>query len=281
LGKSQTPAAQSTKENGGSSSEVAVVEESRGSTSEEPPHTDPRTFPDLSLVLPCYNEASHFADSIREIVRVLDATELVYEIILIDDGSTDETPQLIRSYLSGQHSKDVRAYFHDVNIGHGATVAEGIRESRSTYVGFIDINLETPPQFVPAALDPLMRHKADMVVGDRRTVRPLDAPLRLVMSRVYRWLASQLLHTDSLDTAAGFKFFRRNLILPVLDELQDPDWFWDTEITVVARAKGLRTYSLPVTYCQDLTKQSTDRVFHDSWRSLATLLVFAKRHRFA
>jgi hypothetical protein len=100
------------------------------------------------------------------------------------------------------------------------------------------------------------------------------------MSSVYRWLVSRLLKTESLDTEAGFKFFRRDLILPVLDEVQDSHWFWDTEITVVAQAKGLRIYSLPVTYCRDLTKQSTVRVFHDSWRSFASLLAFAKRHRF-
>jgi hypothetical protein len=101
------------------------------------------------------------------------------------------------------------------------------------------------------------------------------------MSRGYRWLVHLLLKTDSLDTEAGFKFFKRDLILPVLDEVQDSHWFWDTEITVGAQANGLRIRSLPVTYCRDLTKQSSVRPFQDSWRSFAALLAFAKRHRFA
>jgi len=172
-------------------------------------------------------------------------------------------------------------YLHDTNLGRGATVAEGIRRANSTYVGFIDIDLETPPQFIPAALDVLVSDSADMVLGDRKMVRALQSPLRLLMSRVDRWLVSWLLKTNSLDTGAGFKYFRRDLILPVFDEVQDSHWFWDTEITVVAQAKGLRIYSLPVTYWWDLTKQSSVRPFQDSWRSFASLLAFAKRHRFA
>jgi glycosyltransferase involved in cell wall biosynthesis len=210
----------------------------------------------------------------------LDAAELEYEIILIDDRSTDATAQQIRSYLSSQPKRNIRAYFHDTNQGRGATVAEGIRRANSTYVGFIDIDLETPPQFIPAALDALVSDSADMVLGDRKRCGPLISPHRFVMSSVYRWLVRLLLNTDSLDTEADFKFFRRDLILPVLDEVHDSHWFWGTEITVVAQAKGLRIYSLPVTYCRDLTKHSTVRLCHDSWRSFASLLAIAKRHRF-
>ena len=203
-----------------------------------------------------------------------------YEIILIDDRSTDATAQQIRAYLSSQPKRNIRAYFHDTNQGRGATVAEGIRRANSTYVGIIDIDLETPPQFIPAALDALVSDSTGMVLGNRKRGRALESPLRFVMSIVYRWLVRLLLNTDSLDTEAGFKFFRRDLILPVLDEVQNSHWFWDTEITVVAQAKGLRIYSLPVTYCRDLTKHSTVRPFHDSWRSFASLLAIAKRHRF-
>ena len=130
------------------------------------------------MVLPCYNEASHFLDSIGEIVRALDAAKLEYEILLIDDRSTDETAQQIRSYLSSQHKRNIRAYFHDINLGRGKTVAEGIRRASSTYVGFIDIDLETPPQFIPAALDALVNDSADMVLGDRKRGRPLESPHR-------------------------------------------------------------------------------------------------------
>jgi thioesterase domain-containing protein len=276
----QAPVAQAGKKNGDSTRLVSGINDSPGSTDADARPTDPGTHLNLSLVLPCYNEAPHFSDSIEEIVRALDAAELQYEIILIDDRSTDETAQQIRSYLSSQHKKNIRAYYHDTNLGRGATVAEGIRRANGTYVGFIDIDLETPPQFIPAALDALVNDSADMVLGDRKRGRPLESPLRLVMSSVYRWFVSRLLKTGSLDTEAGFKFFRRDLILPILDEVQASNWFWDTEITVVAQTKSLRIYSLPVTYCRDLTKQSTVRPFHDSRRSFASLLAFAKRHRF-
>ena len=276
----QASFAQAGKKDGDSANLVSGIESSPESTYSDARPTDPGRSLNFSLVLPCYNEASHFSDSIGEIVRALDAAELEYEIILIDDRSTDETAQQIRSYLSGQHKRNIRAVFHDTNLGRGATVAEGIRRANGNYVGFIDIDLETPPQFIPAALEALMGGSADMVLGDRKRCRPLESPHRLVMSKAYRWLVRLLLNTDSLDTEAGFKFFRRDLILPVLDEVQDSHWFWDTEITIVAQTRGLRIYSLPVTYCRDLTKKSTVRLCHDSWRSFASLLAFARRHRF-
>jgi thioesterase domain-containing protein len=278
---SQVPVAQAGKKNEGSTRRVSGIDNSPRNIYADARPTDPGTRLNLSLVLPCYNEGPHICDNIEEIVRALDAAGLEYEILLIDDRSTDETAQQIRSYHSGQHKRNIRAYFHETNLGRGATVAEGIRRANGTYVGFIDIDLETPPQFIPAALDVLVSDTADMVIGDRKRGGAQESSLRLVMSSVYRWLVSGLLKTDSLDTEAGFKFFRRDLILPLLDEVQDSHWFWDTEITVLAQAKGLRIHSLAVTYCRDLTKQSTVRPFQDSWRSLASLLALAKRHRFA
>jgi acyl carrier protein len=277
----QAPFAQARKKDGDSTGLVSGIYSSPGSTHADARPTDPGTRLNLSLVLPCYNEGPHICDNIAEIVQALDAAGLKYEIILIDDRSNDKTAQQIRAYLSGQSKRNIRAYYHDANLGRGATVAEGIRLANGTYVGFIDIDLETPPQFIPAALDALVSDSADMVLGNRKRGGAQESPLRLVMSSVYRWLVSRLLKTDSLDTEAGFKFFKRDLILPVLDEVQDSHWFWDTEITVVAQAKGLRIHSLPVTYCRDLTKQSTVQPFQDSWKSFAALLAFAKRHRFA
>jgi thioesterase domain-containing protein len=236
---------------------------------------------ELSLVLPCHNEAHHFRDNMEEVVRALDSAELNYEIIVVDDASTDGTAEQIRSFLSDQSGGNIRALFHDTRRGRGATLAEGIRKARSPYAGFIDINLETPPQFIPAAVDQLRNEAADMVVGNRQTIRGLEAPLQLALSNTYRQLASLLLETDSLDTASSFKFFRREMILPVLDGVQDSHSLWDTELTVLARAKGLRAASLPVSYRRHLTEQSTVQALRAAWRSFASLFAVAKRQRVA
>ena len=243
--------------------------------------SDPGSRPELSLVLPCHNEAAHFRDNIEEVVRALDAGELTHEIILVDDASTDGTAEQIRTCLSDRPGNSVRARFNETKRGRGATVAEGIRRARGPYVGILDISLETPPQFIPAAVDQLRREDADMVLGDRKTLRGLDAPLQLALSKTYRRLATLLLKTDLLDTASGFKFFRRDLILPVLDELNDSSPLWDTELTVIARAKGLRASSLPVSYHRHLTERSNVRALGDAGRTFALLLAVAKRHRFA
>ena len=234
---------------------------------------------ELSLVLACHDESPHFRDNLQEIIRVLDAAELTYEIILIDDASTDGTAEQIRSYVSNHSSGNVRAFFNEIHRGRGAVLAEGLRKARAPYVGSINISLETLPQFIPAALDPLKRGAADMVFGDRKEVRPLEAPLRVAMSQGYRWLASLLLKTRSLDTASEFKFFRRDAILPVIDELNEPYPLWDTQLAALAHSKGLRAYSVPVAYFRPGSEDSVAVIFRDSWRSFASLLALAKRHR--
>ncbi|RMG91690.1 MAG: glycosyltransferase family 2 protein, partial [Zetaproteobacteria bacterium] len=189
---------------------------------------------DLSVVIACYNEAEHLRQSLPELEHVLRAFGMRYELIVIDDASSDGTPEILHELLDGR--QDVQLRFHETNRGRGATVQEGIKLARGDMVGFLDIDLEISAWYIPAALDLLRREQADMVIAHRvYKLRPHPVVLlRHLLSIGYRMLARWMIDAPVQDSEAGFKFFRRQAVLPVLDRCQDTGWFWDTEITYLS-----------------------------------------------
>lgn len=235
---------------------------------------------DLSLVLACYNEEPILAESIQEIVSVLDATRFTYELILVDDGSRDRTPALIEELAEKyRDTVAIRTLLHDRNTGRGGAVRDGMLLGRGEVVGFLDVDLEVHVVHVlPALL--AIRRGADVVVG-KRVYRPRwRAPHRYLMTKGYAWLVRRLLRLrDASDTEAGFKFFRRARLLPLLAQCRETGWFWDTEIMALADVSGLLVTEIPVLYERQAKKRSTVRPLHDSLDYLVRLWRFRTRLR--
>jgi len=137
---------------------------------------------DVSLILPCYNEAEHFESSVDRIIEILDGTDFSWEILFIDDKSRDETPVLIKNYIAGHRRQHLSGYFHQINRGRGATVAEGIKLSQGKIVGYIDIDLEVLPDYIPRFVQ-AVENGADVAAG----WRIYDFTLRSLP----RWIASK------------------------------------------------------------------------------------------
>jgi dTDP-4-amino-4,6-dideoxygalactose transaminase len=253
--------------------------ESRVHAQATPSAADATDVLDLTLILPCYNELPHLHASFDEIICTLDRLPIQYEIILIDDGSTDGTPERIKEELTTHPNHRLRAVFHEKNQGRGATVTEGIRLAKGRYVGFIDIDLEVHARYIPAALLLLQQGRANMVLADRNYKTTFSSLTRWITTATYKWLVQRFLNIPPLDTEAGFKFFHRDAIFPVLQEVQDPHWFWDTEITVCSLDRGLRIHSLPVLFIRKPEKQSTVYLARDSLQQLCSLVKFWKRRR--
>ncbi len=102
---------------------------------------------------------------------------------------------------------------------------------------------------------------------------------RYFMSRGYSFLVRKLLETGLRDTESGYKFFRRATVLPLLDEIQDPGWFWDTEFMVRAERKGLRMEEIPGAYIRRHDKTSTVSGIRDSIAYFRRLVSFRQRLR--
>lgn len=234
--------------------------------------------PDLGLVLACYNESQHFTDSASQILRTLDRTRWSYEIIFVDDCSQDTTRDLIDAFIAAHPQHQLRRVFHERNSGRGGAVSDGFRLSQAPIVGYIDIDLETHCRYIPACVEEI-EAGADVAVAWRVYkfyVRSVD---RYILSQGYHWLSQRLLNVPLQDTETGFKFFRRERLMPLLDEIEDQRWFWDTEVMVRAYHKGYRIVEVPALFLRRFDKRSTVNSLQDSLTYLQRLWRFRKALR--
>lgn len=235
--------------------------------------------PHVSVVLACYNEEETLEASFREIWRTLEGLGCASEVIFVDDVSRDRTREIIRGIVE-RHPDRVRAIFHERNQGRGASVNDGFRASRADIVGFLDVDLEVHARYIPSLVTAI-DDGADVATVWRIyafQARSLD---RYFMSRGYSMLVRRLLGVPLRDTETGFKFFRRERLRPVLDAIEDPGWFWDTEFMVRALKSGLVIREVPGAYVRRDDKTSTVRGLRDSWEYFRKLLAFRKSLRAA
>ncbi len=234
--------------------------------------------PFLSVVLACYNEEEILVESFAEIRDTLHDFGRPFEIIFVDDVSRDRTRDLIRSIVADNPGLDLRVLLHERNQGRGATVSDGFRVARGEVVGYLDVDLEVHSRYIPSLVRAI-ENGADVATVRRIyafQVRSLD---RYFMSRGYSSLVRRLLGVELHDTETGFKFFRRQPLLPVIDAIRDPGWFWDTEFMVRAARRGLRIEEVPGAYIRRGDKTSTVRGLSDSLAYFAKLVAFRRELR--
>jgi glycosyltransferase involved in cell wall biosynthesis len=240
------------------------------------PATPPPPF--LSVVLACYNEEGILADSFAQILRTLTWFGRPFEIIFVDDQSRDGTREVIDALVRDHSDVDLRVILHDVNRGRGATVTEGFRAARGEVAGYLDVDLEVHSRYIPSLVEAI-EQGADVATVRRIyafQVRSLD---RYVQSRGYSFLVRKLLALPLHDTETGYKFFRRQALLPVLDEIEDPGWFWDTEFMARSLRRGLRIEEVPGAFIRRFDKRSSVQGWRDSFAYFRKLLAFRKTLR--
>lgn len=229
--------------------------------------------PYLSLVIACYNEEHTLLQSFAEIRDTLLELHKPFEVLFVDDVSRDATRRLLEQIVGEHRELDLKVILHDVNKGRGATVSDGFRAARGEITGYLDVDLEVHSRYISSLVRAI--EKGADVATVRRIyafqVRHLD---RYVMSRGYSWLVRTLLNTRLHDTETGYKFFRRERLLPVLDATTDPGWFWDTEFMIRAERQGLKIQEIPGAYVRRSDKASTLHGLRDSIDYFVRLLRF-------
>jgi len=224
---------------------------------------------DVSLILPCFNEFSHFRKNVDSIIRAFESFKLNYEIIFVDDCSQDDTLGLIKQYCE-RH--DNFCYLsHEKNLGRGRSVSDGVRSAKGHIVGFLDIDLEVDILgFIKLVLQ-LNKNGADVATVYRIYKLKIGILHRWVLGRGYNVLVNLIFKTHFKDTETGCKAFLRKKIMPVLDETRDPHWFWDTEIMLRCAKHNLNIVELPFLFERNPAKPSTVKIFRDIWYYLICL----------
>ena len=235
--------------------------------------------PLLSLILPCYNEAEHFHESSENILSVLKQGQISFEIIFFEDQSQDNTWQMIQQFIRKHRSENIKAFQHHKNLGRGQTVTDGIKKAQGEIAGFIDIDCEISPEYIPQFITKI-RSGADIVCGHRKYQTTFSGLLRAATSKIYALLVKSLIGTQLVDTEAGYKFFNKAKILTILPKIKDKGWFWDTEIMVRGEMAGLKIVFVPVKFRRRTDKTSTVNLANDTLKYLVNLWRFRKElHR--
>ena len=227
---------------------------------------------DISVILPCHNEVNSLKDSIKEITTALGAQTINFELIIMEDGSSDGTRELGEA-LAAEHQY-IHFHHHDQRLGRGKAVSEGIRRSRGKVAGFIDTDLQTPAKYIVECYREIERG-ADAVETIRiyQHQSGLGFYVRQLFSVGYQVLFRLMFGLKLKDTLAGCKFFNREAILLVLDELQDNHWFWDTEVMVLSHYLGLKIVEIPSEFLPntDDVRESKTKLISDSLDFLVNL----------
>ena len=233
---------------------------------------------ELSLVLPCYDEAEHIDRSVPRLLSFLDAMALDYEVVFVDDASRDDTRERLARLVARNPDHRLRVLHHARNRGRGAAVRDGFLAARGEILGYLDVDLEVDAVYVLSMLMAI-RGGADVAVGARvYRVQPRFWH-RHLLSRGYSGMTRRLLDVPFRDTEAGYKFFRRDVALDLIRATVDEGWFWDTEMMCRAHERGLAVREVPCLFQRNPGKTSTVRPFHDSAEYLRNLLRYRARRR--
>lgn len=228
--------------------------------------------PKISIVLPCFNEGPTFEDSVSKIIRELSKLKTGWEIVFVEDKSTDETAAKVLEFVKS--IKTARAIFHNRNMGRGKAVKDGINAARGKICGFLDVDLEVSESYIPLFADEI-KNGADMAVGRRFYEGGFINSLpRVLASKVYAHIVKFLIGVPIDDTEAGYKFFNREKILPVLKRTRDNHWFFDTEICARAHLAGLSITQVPVLFIRRPEKKSTVRLLPDTFKYFLAILKY-------
>lgn len=203
----------------------------------------------LSVVVPAYNETQRILPSIDAIVRYLAEHHPDFEVVVVDDGSSDGTAQLV----SESFARDgrVRVLSYTPNHGKGFAVRFGLRHALGELVLFSDADLSTPIDQVERMLAEIERG-ADIVIGSRAhqeaEIRARQPFYREAGGKLFNLMVRLLVLRDLRDTQCGFKLFRRIIVTPILEDLHTDGFAFDVEILALARATGARIVEVPVVW---------------------------------
>ena len=193
----------------------------------------------LSVVIPVYNEKGAIEDTIKQVLDILAKAKIDHEVILVNDGSTDGTGDLIRNSLKKLKGKNVRLLEHQYNRGYGAALKTGIDAAKYGIVCITDADATYPNERIPEMLDVCIDGNYDMIVGKRPFKKlPLATkPAKWFLTK----LASYLVNEKIGDINSGLRIMRKDVIKKFFHIISEGFSFTTTS-TIALMSNGYRIY---------------------------------------
>lgn len=234
----------------------------------------------LSIVIPAYNEENRIAQSLDSVLTFLAAQSYRAEVIVVDDGSSDETAGRVSDFIERfrDAGQELRVLINKPNRGKGYSVKRGLLDAHGEIVLFSDADFSSPVTEAPKLIEPIAEGRVDAAIGSRALNRELigvHQPLtRELGGMVFNLCMRIITGLKFKDTQCGFKAFRRELALPAF-KLQRVDRFgFDPEVLYIAKKHGNRLLEVPVVWnhCEGGELQSKWNYIRDSINMFADLI---------
>jgi dolichyl-phosphate beta-glucosyltransferase len=235
----------------------------------------------LTIVVPAYNEAVRLGTTLPKILEYLSKNVPESELIVVDDGSTDNTAAVAREILSGGERVRTSVVSYQSNLGKGRAVRLGLLASRGEVALFSDADLSTPITETSKLIEPILRGECDLAFGSRaldRTLIGVHQPWRREQGgRVFNVIVRLATGLPFWDTQCGFKAFRMSVCRPIIEGATVDRFGFDVELLFIAHRAGLRLKEIPVRW--DHYDGSKVNVASDSVKMLGEVALIRQQAR--
>ncbi len=222
----------------------------------------------LSIIIPAFNESDRLKDSAEKILKYIKTLNFKAELIIVDDGSTDNTAEVAKNICSKFPLLETKIIRYEKNHGKGFAVKTGLLAAKGEIALFSDADLSTPIEEFHKLVNPIEQGKFDVTFGSRALDRNLignhQSWRREQSGKVFNFIVQTATGLPFWDTQCGFKAFNMNKFRPLLNVMKIDRFGFDVEFLYVANHRNLRLKEIPVrwNHCNG-TKVS---VFLDSYR---------------
>lgn len=220
----------------------------------------------LSVIIPCFNEEVRLKRSLPICISYLKKKKFAWEVLIIDDGSWDNTVSIAKRY-SKKHP-NIRIHSYKKNLGKGAALRKGVFLARGEYVLMMDADLSVPLGSIDTLLVKLRTY--DIVIGVRRDSRSQIIKkqpwYREMMGHTFTKLVNLFLVREICDFTCGFKGFRFKVAKKLFKKQKLDSWAFDAEILFLAQKNKFSIYQIPVVWLNDANTKV--RLFQDTINSL-------------
>ena len=201
----------------------------------------------VSVIMPAFNEASRIASSIEETVKTFSRFNCAWELLIMDDGSTDDTFKIAQEF-SSKYPSNIIAKKNPYNLGKGRALKKAFHYISGEYVVFLDADMDLHPTQVSTLFDIMRLDNADIVIGSKMHPNSIvNYPLqRKIISLGYYLFTRLLFNLPCHDTQTGLKFFKTEVLRKVFPRILVKRFAFDLEVLVNATHLGYKIAEAPI-----------------------------------
>lgn len=233
----------------GENSQVAPGDSAQGNAESYHP-TDPRQAT-VEIVIPVYNEATSLPTSIPHLVESLSSLVPFTTTVTIADNASIDNTWIVAGELERQLPSVRRVHLDQK--GRGRMLKKVWLESQCDVVAYMDVDLSTDLHALLPLLAPLVSDHSDIAIGSRlaHSANVVRGSKREFISRTYNHMLRLMMSAHFSDAQCGFKAMRTDVARAILPHVEDPNWFFDTEVLLLAEKAGYRIHEVPVDWTDD------------------------------